>query len=299
MSSKINCLNCGKVGHQLKSCNESILSYGIICFNISSDLNVTNKQIEHFFYNKFLDVSEFNYSNLNNIKLLQDYYDKIKILMIRSRHSLNYVEFMRGKYPNNEYVKNMLSYMTQNEINNIKTKSFDELWTELWKSTSKIKHYQKEYNASKEKFESIVKIKNFFDVTSVYTEPEWGFPKGRRNYSEKNIVCATREFIEETTIPIQKLHILERLSCIDEEYKGTNGKDYRHVYYLAHSDKEIKVALEDSHVEISNIGWFTIPQVINLIRPYYLPRIKLTHQIYFFIINLIKSMTNNEIQFLT
>ena len=28
--------------------------------------------------------------------------------------------------------------------------------------------------------------------------PEWGFPKGRRNYQETDITCAYREFNEET-----------------------------------------------------------------------------------------------------
>jgi ADP-ribose pyrophosphatase YjhB (NUDIX family) len=32
----------------------------------------------------------------------------------------------------------------------------------------------------------------------VWSEPEWGFPKGRRNYQEKDYECAVREFCEET-----------------------------------------------------------------------------------------------------
>ena len=31
-----------------------------------------------------------------------------------------------------------------------------------------------------------------------WTEPEWGFPKGRRNYQEKDYDCAVREWEEET-----------------------------------------------------------------------------------------------------
>ena len=29
-----------------------------------------------------------------------------------------------------------------------------------------------------------------------WTEPEWGFPKGRRNYLENDLTCAIREFKE-------------------------------------------------------------------------------------------------------
>ena len=31
--------------------------------------------------NKILDINEYNYSNLNNINLISEYYDKIKFLM--------------------------------------------------------------------------------------------------------------------------------------------------------------------------------------------------------------------------
>ena len=43
-------------------------------------MGITNKHIENYFYNKFIDLSEFNYSNLNNIKMIPYFYDKIKIL---------------------------------------------------------------------------------------------------------------------------------------------------------------------------------------------------------------------------
>ena len=56
-SPKNICLNCGKSGHLLKVCSEPVVSYGIICFKFSNELNVCNKHIENFFYNKFLDIS--------------------------------------------------------------------------------------------------------------------------------------------------------------------------------------------------------------------------------------------------
>ena len=44
-----------------------------------------------------------------------------------------------------------------------------------------------------------------YDLESLIAEsntnwktPEWGFPKGRRNYQETDIKCAFREFYEET-----------------------------------------------------------------------------------------------------
>ena len=294
ISLKNVCLNCGKVGHQLRLCDQAIISYGIICFNISKELNIDNKLIENFFYNKFLDIEEYNYTNLDNIKYIPYFYDKIKILMIRRKFSLNYLEFVRGKYDLKDInqINKIFKLMSAEENIKIRNSNFDELWNELWKYTAKNKIYQKEYNLSKIKFEELKK-NNFFnlldnDNLSSYDVPEWGFPKGRRNINETNLDCAVREFIEETTVDLNELHILERLNCISEEYAGTNGVNYKHIYYMASSDNTAKINITDNyHEEIGDIEWCTIPDAINKLRPYYDKKIKIIHLIYFFLINLV------------
>ncbi len=295
------CLNCGKSGHQYKLCSEPILSYGIICFNINNDLGISNKTIENYFYNKFLDLSEFNYSNINNINLIPCFYDKIKILMVRRKHSLNYIEFLRGKYnqTNKEQISKIFKLMTRDENLKIKNTSFDILWNELWKETAKSKIYQKELNMSKSKFNEL-KENNFYNLLeenelSSFTEPEWGFPKGRRNAFEKNLDCAIREFEEETNINLNNLHLLERLNCLEEEFSGTNLINYRHIYYMAVSETELKLNICDNQsYEIGDISWVTIPEAIEKTRPYYCKRIKMIHQLYFFIINLITNIKKSQ-----
>ena len=62
---------------------------------------------------------------------------------------------------------------------------------------------------SREKFNSLkvgIKLQsNEYNLESLinecennWNEPEWGFPKGRRNFQEKDLTCALREFEEET-----------------------------------------------------------------------------------------------------
>ena len=299
---KILCLNCGKSGHQFKSCNEPVISYGIVCFNIESNLNISNKSIENFFYNKFIDIEEFNYSNLDNIKLIPYFYDKIKILMIRRKNSMNYIEFLRGKYDpdDKEHLNKLFKLMTRDENIKILNFNFEILWNELWNETAHNKIYQKEFNISKLKFDE-VKKNNFYNLLnnnnlSTYIEAEWGFPKGRRNINEKNIVCAIREFNEETGLGLEHLHILERLSCAEEEYIGTNGIKYKHIYYLASSKEEQELIIKNDNqiYEIGDIGWFTIPDAIEKIRLYNDKKIKMIHQIYFFLINLIVDIENSK-----
>ena len=49
------------------------------------------------------------------------------------------------------------------------------------------------YNEGSYDLESLVKGSRTYWKT-----PEWGFPKGRRNYQENDLACALREFQEET-----------------------------------------------------------------------------------------------------
>jgi len=207
---------------------------------------------------------------------------------------MNYIEFLRGKYDPSDInnLKNIFSLMTKEENLKILNSSFEYLWNELWKDTAKSKIYQKEFNLSKLKFEEL-KENNFYNLLSEnnlssFEEAEWGFPKGRRNSNEKNIMCATREFNEETSLGFDHLHILERLSCAEEEYIGTNGIKYKHIYYLASSDKELDLTINNDYqiYEIGDMAWFTIPEALEKIRPYNDKKISMIKQIYFFLINL-------------
>ena len=297
----LSCLNCGQVGHILKKCIEPITSHGIICFNLNKDLKITNDIIKKYFYNKYIDVNEFNYININNINLISLFYDKIKLIMIRRKDSLNYIGFIRGKYnvTNIMQLSKILSLMTKNENIKIKTMNFDKLWKELWHDSSYNNKYKNEYNISKFKFNELKK-KKFYNLLddnnlSKYEESEWGFPKGRRDLNETDIECATREFNEETNLTLNNndIIILENLNPVEELYKGTNDKYYRHIYYIASVNNEIELTINtvSQDHEISDIRWMTITEALSKIRSYDESKIKLINQIYFFIINLINSIT--------
>ena len=105
-----------------------------------------------------------------------------------------------------------------------------------------------------------------------------------------------REFNEETSLGLDHLHILERLSCAEEQYVGTNGINYKHIYYLASSDDELELTINNDNqiYEIGDMGWFTIPDAIEKIRSYNDKKIKMIHQIYFFLINLIIDISNSS-----
>jgi 8-oxo-dGTP pyrophosphatase MutT (NUDIX family) len=64
----------------------------------------------------------------------------------------------------------------------------------------------------------------------MYDTPEWGFPKGRRNYRENNITCAKRELYEETNFREDEYNILNGIYPLVEVMTGTNDKKYKHIY---------------------------------------------------------------------
>lgn len=305
MKTKNNyCTNCGKFGHIYKNCLESITSLGIICFKFVNSLNINPKIIENFINNKYLNIDDFNFENINNITKLNFFKDKIKFLLIRRKHTLNYIEFIRGRYElndNNKLVK-MFKLMTPHEINTIKNNDFTILWNNLWKKTSSYKIYQKEFKKSKNKFNNLKKLgllNDLLEIEPLYNCPEWGLPKGRRNNFEKNLDCAIREFSEETNLTKDDYTILNNLYSVQENYIGTNGVNYKHIYYIsiAQQDKEVEIneANINQNYEIGDIGWFTWDESINMIRSYYQPKIDIINKIFLFAINIYLKINKQSI----
>jgi len=134
---KLFCINCNKNNHSSKDCKEPIFSYGIICVKLDPELNISPSTIENYLINKVIDFEEYNFSNLTNLSKLDIYKNKIKFLLVQRKHSFSYVDLIRGKYDQNNKIeiKNLLSLMSKEEIDNILSNDFDFLWNNLWKKT--------------------------------------------------------------------------------------------------------------------------------------------------------------------
>jgi len=298
---KTYCINCGKNGHLVKDCCEPVFSYGIICMKLDNKLNISPQIIEKFLVNKIVDIEEYNFTNLTNLSKIDYYKDKIKFLLIQRKHSFSYVEFIRGKYNENniEEIKNLLNLMNKEEIDKILNNDLNFLWTDLWNKTSKHKNYQKEFEISQEKFINLKNKYNLVDLINLdklYDTPEWGFPKGRRDKNEKNIECAIREFEEETGITPNKFVILNRLNTVEECVIGTYQTLYKLIYYLALANEENELTLNNEHqkYEIGDMKWLTFEEIIPKIRPYFKEKIMIIHKIYFLMINLIENINNSK-----
>ena len=273
MISNINdnyCNNCGKYGHYYHHCKIPITSIGIIVFRISD----------------FPNISDLSSNTLNN-----DKNKKIEYLMICRKDTLGYIDFMRGKYSvyNKEYIMNMIKQMTEEEKKIILLKDFDLAWKHIWGDNSISNQYKSEEIISKEKFnllkEGIFNKIDFYNLDSlidesykynIWTEPEWGFPKGRRNFQEKDYECAFREFTEETGYNYKYLKNIKNLLPFEEIFTGSNYKSYKHKYYLTFMDynHSLNVNKFDT-IEVSKIEWKTYEECISSIRNYNLEKIRL------------------------
>ena len=166
-----------------------------------------------------------------------------------------------------------------------KHKKHDEIVRNYEKQKSK--HLEKLATKMLDNEEKFNKLKDnkFFDneLINDYDEPEWGFPKGRRNRGESDVECAKREFWEETNITDDTYTIDENLKFV-ETFRGTNNILYRHIYFVAllKSSKTINTKQKLTYMqskEISEVGWKTLSECRNVIRPHYVERLNLLTQV--------------------
>jgi 8-oxo-dGTP pyrophosphatase MutT (NUDIX family) len=262
------CNNCGKQGHSFHQCKLPITSYGVIAFK------ATNSGIQY--------------------------------LMLRRKDSFGYIDFIRGKYSpyNISQIQDIVNEMSIEEKQRILVEPFDILWKNMWGDITTTQ-YKVEENASMKKMEIIragVSVNGeFINLEQIiknsdtnWIETEWEFPKGRRNYKEKDLDCALREFEEETGISSSRLTIVENVLPFEETFIGTNHKSYKHKYFLAFLNDSSSSSVNSSSVnsssssnnyddenivlngfqitEVSKLEWKTISSCLESIRPYSLEK---------------------------
>jgi 8-oxo-dGTP pyrophosphatase MutT (NUDIX family) len=167
--------------------------------------------------------------------------------------------------------------MTIEERERLTTKTFDTLWYELWNGQN-TRQYRSECASAKKQFEDLTTkgdsdgklLRVYVDGTkTTWTEPEWGFPKGRRSVRESELTCASREFKEETGISDTCVHILDEPPLI-EQYLGTNGIMYKQTYFLGSCSPTLTAHIQtDNRImqrEVGGIGWFTYEEAFRRIR---------------------------------
>jgi 8-oxo-dGTP pyrophosphatase MutT (NUDIX family) len=184
----------------------------------------------------------------------------VEYLMIRRKETFGYCDYVKNRakqFNNKAFLKNVIDEMTIDEKKFIRNKYNDELTNELIDQSS-----------------------------TSWTEPEWGFPKGRRNCGEKDLECGSREFQEETGFDLKDIKLIENLNAYEELFIGSNLKSYKQKYYLAYTNYHNDDVLDKfQKSEVSKMCWFTIDECNDNIRIYNCEKRNLINQVHETIVN--------------
>jgi hypothetical protein len=267
--------------------------------------------------------------------------------MIRRKHTIPYIDFLRGKYDVNsiKYLVELFTKMTYTEISNIVTQcNFIHLRNNLGLNNNITKQFKTEYETSELKFNYILKLgilhkiiicinkifssslKVAYDLNfaidtesvqleyfgiitsqiqeiekqtgkgpSLYEEPEWGLPKGKREDRESDLQTAIREFCEETGLHMANLRIYKNVIPLEEQYVGMNNINYKHTYFIA---ELINISPEtmnklctgyvttsaDSHeqkTEVSKLMLLNQQDALSIIRPFHISKKSVIHKAFY------------------
>jgi 8-oxo-dGTP pyrophosphatase MutT (NUDIX family) len=254
-TNKYFCNNCNRTNHVYNNCRAPITSIGVIAFRCGET------------------GPEF--------------------LMIRRRDSFGFVDFIRGKYSLNDeaYIQRIIDEMTMTEKDNLLRLTFEQLWRLLWGEYTRGSQYKNEEHISYEKYRQVLggirtkdgrvkTLHQFIDEsTTRWTDTEWGFPKGRRNYNEKDLPCALRECLEETGYDITTDNVIQNIAPFEEIFMGSDMKCYKQKYFLAMVDLDKKPKKAHDIMEVGLMKWMSFDECIHTIRPYNLEKIGIVRKI--------------------
>ncbi len=232
--------------------------------------------------------------------------------LVCRKDSFTYSEFLRSKYELEDVdsIYRIIKFMTKDEHKKLLNSDFETMWDNLWFLDKKMIYsgkFKKEFTNSKYKFETLkkgytttihtdlgIKIKKHIKLDNIlkelennkefiYDEPEWGFPKGKKNENESSIECAKREFFEETNIPLSNL-TFTNMNTITEKFIADNLQEYTHIYYLARCPPDLEISIDKDNLiqtsEISKIKWFTFEEALNKIREYNVEKKEILKQVH-------------------
>jgi ADP-ribose pyrophosphatase YjhB (NUDIX family) len=243
------CNNCCKRGHSFYKCTVPITSLGVVVFREHPELG-------------------------------------IQYLMIRRKDTLGFIDFMRGHYSvrDRKYVLNMIRQMTDSEKMMLRECDFDKLWARVWGEYTGAPQYNSTKENSRDKFlvlksgkesaggslgYTLLDLLQDSCMYDCWTEAEWGFPKGRRNFQERDLDCALREMSEETGYSAHSVDIVKNIQPFEEIFIGSNYRAYIHKYFLMHMSYSTSLVCGNFEVgEVSIVEWKSYKDCMLCIRNY-------------------------------
>ena len=200
-----------------------------------------------------------------------------EILMIKKRHTYNFINFLFDVYDNdNNSLICLFSNMSFYEKRIILSLNYSIMWCYLWGLDTIAKddsNFYKEFLCKKKIFddkynstENINRLKNIINNTP-NIDTFWEIPKGNKKNREKQINTAIREMKEETGINYGEYKILfdidypQTMSFFDKK----NKVKYIYNYYLAIQNYNIIPSKKKlKSIEVIDIKWVKLQEIDKL-----------------------------------
>ena len=203
-----------------------------------------------------------------------------EVLLVHKRYSYAFAEFVHGRYVRRpdapvglRLVSDLLDRMTTEELLDVWSLNFDQMWYRVW-----LGHEKREmYTAKLTKFRITFMgdggqaLRRMVQRARSRSQLLWEVPKGRRNGPrEADVVCAARELHEETGIAKSEYRLIpgaRRRVCY-----VSAGTQYVCQYYIGVANPHVSAAAARGQGcstlrEIGNMGevsesrWHSIEQL--------------------------------------
>lgn len=206
-----------------------------------------------------------------------EYTGQPEALLVHKRYTYAFSEFIHGHYSGRDRDKIyiLLEMMTPDELLDIWSLNFDQMWYRIWLSYEHTIHYTKKFKKFHNIFikdDSGVKLRKMIENIKTHGSLYYEFPKGKKIVDnidsngntisyEGDLECAVREFKEETNIDKKYYKIVFGFKKVNTYYQA--GVKYIHTYYLALLKKKINnnFNLNVINGEVLDIKWMNLNNI--------------------------------------
>ena len=202
-----------------------------------------------------------------------------EVLLVKKRYTYAFADFVHGRYARGRpgsgvalrCVAPLLDGMTREELLDVLSLNFEQMWYRIWLTSDK----RDLYNKKNAKFQSTfmrddggAALRRLVMTSRAAGVLLWEVPKGRHlNARETDIFCAARELQEETGVGKNEYRFLpgvkRRVSYVSA------GAHYVCAYYIALANPHlgraapVQPSLRDlgNAAEVGEVRWYDIEQV--------------------------------------
>jgi 8-oxo-dGTP pyrophosphatase MutT (NUDIX family) len=203
----------------------------------------------------------------------------LQVLVVKKRYTYSYAEFVHGHYSSRDLKKvyALLETMTPDELIDVWSLNFQQMWYRIWLTYNKTSHYNKKYKKFYNVFlkdDNGKKLRQMIESVKVFGGLYYEFPKGKRltdipnnclTKQENPLSCAMRELQEETNIDRKYYKVINGFIRV---YSYIHmGVKYVNTYYLAIAksnliQKNINYICNDlTNGEVVQAQWMTFNEV--------------------------------------